>query len=615
MNGLIEFAQKLRAQIDIVRVVEGYVELRRGGANLKGLCPLHKEKTPSFTVSPAKQIFHCFGCSEGGDVIRFIEKVERLEWKEAVRLLAERHGIAIPEFHREPGARGQTLHDSARENLLAINRLATQVFADQLQEACKSPECEIAQYLDRRGIDAQTAARFGLGLAADAWSRFLDAGRKAGFKNESMVSSGLVIFSQQSNRHYDRFRKRLMYPICDAVGRPIAFGGRVYAKDASPDEPKYVNSPETALYRKGQHLYALHLAKDTIARARQAILMEGYMDVIRAHQHGFTNAVASCGTALTDEQARALRKLCQEIVFVYDGDDAGRKAMLRGCETLLDHGFIIRVVILPDNHDPDSFLAERGADAFRDEIARARDFLDFAIETAAAAANPRTTTGKVEIVDSVLPLLRKITNPIARADCVHRVAEFLSVDEALISRQLSDSNPRNFQRLKEMVEARSSDDCRRDRMLLKLAVESPAARPRLFESIKTDWVTNPLVRKWLNWCQLRDSSEEITWQDLLACCKEDEDATFLRSLALDDAVLDHSDQTIEHLMVRMQFHYRRQQTELLAQKISEFFQSNPGGEDYVELARDVDENSPVKTLGNLFFLPHPSRKKKHGTRN
>jgi DNA primase len=270
--------------------------------------------------------------------------------------------------------------------------------------------------MKRRGLDMATIGRFGLGLAPDAWATFLDAGRKAGFERDTMVASGMVIHNRESDRHYDRFRKRLIFPICDGVGRPIAFGGRVYASDAAKDEPKYVNSPETVLYKKGQHLYALHLAREAIVAGKCALLMEGYMDVIRAHQCGFTNAVASCGTALTEEQARTLKKYAPTVLFVYDGDDAGQKAMLRGSEILLDQDFAVKIVALPPEHDPDTYLREAGAEAFRAQLSSARDAIEFFLEAAAKRHNPATIDGKVQAAEAVLPLLLRVRNPVARGE-------------------------------------------------------------------------------------------------------------------------------------------------------------------------------------------------------
>jgi DNA primase len=602
MSTIIEFADKLKAQVDIVRVVEDYVPLRRAGTNMKGLCPFHREKTPSFSVNAAKQIFHCFGCGVGGDAIAFVQKIERIEWMDAVRLLAEKNGIPVPALRRDHD-QGR---DDARQRILAVNKLAMEHFATNLEAALRDPNLEITRYLARRKLDAPVAARFGLGLAADAWAALLDAGRKAGFERETLAAAGVAIHNADANRFYDRFRKRLVFPICDSLGRPIAFGGRVYAADAAPEEPKYVNSPETALYHKGQQLFALHLAKEAIATRGHALLMEGYMDVIRAHQHGFENAVASCGTALTEEQARSLKKYAPEVVFVYDGDDAGQKAMLRGAEILLDLEFSVRIVALPENHDPDSYLLEHGADAFRREIENAKPVIPFF--TAAARARHDTTTveGRVQAAEFMLPLLLKVRNPIAQREHVHGVAHAIGVDEAALQRRLRDRDGRGAQKMREAVEAASASvESRVERMILKLAIESPTARPLLCGSLDPEWLFDPVVRRWFVFCAGQDTDQPIGWDYLIARCEDDADASFLRALALDDRdPIDDREKVIEHCVVRVQLRHRKRQHEDLARRIHEYMQENGGDIDGTKpMAREMEKGkSAVVDLGRRFFV-------------
>ena len=408
MSAILEFADKLRSQIDIADVVGRYVELRRMGTNLKGLCPFHGEKTPSFTVSTTKQIFHCFGCHEGGDIIKFVQKIERLEWMDAVRQLSKDFGIPMPEL------RPQTAEDhqarDAKTAALEAAKFAAEFFAHHLKTQLGT-QSEIDGYLARRQLTADIVSRFQIGLAPNAWAQLLESGQHKGHTKETLLNAGLVIKHHSKDSLYDRFRNRLIFPIHDTHGSPIAFGARVFASDAAPDEPKYINSPETIVYHKGQALYALHVAKDAIVKEKKALLMEGYMDVIRAHCSGITNAVASCGTALTDEQARALKRYCSDVVFLYDGDAAGQKAMLRGTEILLDQGFQIKVVALPDGHDPDSYLAEHGAEQFRLLINTARNYFEHFLDQATRTFDVRTPEGKVQTVEMLLPLLRRIKQP------------------------------------------------------------------------------------------------------------------------------------------------------------------------------------------------------------
>lgn len=615
MTNIIEFADQLCSRIDIAQVVEGYTQLRRFGRNMKGLCPFHREKTPSFTVSEEKQIFHCFGCGEGGNVIRFVQKIERVEWIEAVRMLSDRYKIPMPEYRRGEAVPGQ---DELKAKLHEVNRTAAEFFTRTLEAAMASPDAEIAGYARRRGIDAETVRRFSLGLAPDSWNAFLDAGRRAGFERDTLVTAGFVIHNRDADRFYDRFRKRLVFTICDGLGRPIAFGARVYAANAAADEPKYVNSPETPLYRKGQHLYALHLARETIQRDGCALVMEGYMDVIRAHQHGFTNAVATCGTALTDEQARSLKRLCREVLFVYDGDEAGQKAMLRGCETLLEHDFRVRVVGLPDDHDPDSFLVAEGAEAFAGRMRDARDAVDFFLHSAAARHNLRTVEGKVQVIEQVLPLLRKVANAVARAEYVRRAALFAGVDESSVLRRMRDQDERAPSRLREQVAAAAPAPggiaC--ERHLLRVAVEQPALGGILAGRLDPDWLADDLVRRWFTRWRGITTGEAVTWDTLLAACDDEADARFLRALALEDAhPLADTEEDLACILSRIEFDHRRRRHMEIARLMAEYGgtpDSAPDDDPCAPLTRELDQARDTMRILGQQYLNAPPATDRHG---
>lgn len=606
MSAILEFADKLRAQIDIVDVVGRYVELRRMGTNLKGLCPFHNEKTPSFTVSSTKQIFHCFGCHEGGDIIKFVQKVERLEWMDSVRHLSREFGIPMPEL-RAPTEQENQAKD-ARGAAQVATKMASEIYRKHLAEQLAGG-AEIKGYLERRGMTPAVLDRFEIGLAPDGWTTVLDQGQKRGLAREALFDAGLVIRHATKDRVYDRFRKRLIFPIHDGHGVPIAFGARVYAADASPEEPKYINSPETVAYHKGQALYGLHLAKDTIVREKRAILMEGYMDVIRAHSCGVTNCVASCGTAFTEEQARTLKRFCTDVVFVYDGDDAGQKAMLRGTETLLQQGFNVAVVSLPDGHDPDSFLVERGAEQFGELVTKARNFFEHFTGEAARLFDLRSAEGKVQAVEMLLPLMRRVANPVAKNDYVRRLADRLNVDAALIKHQLQDNNPRSFERLRQtMAETNTESDGVVETTLLKLMVECPNARAKIREKIKREWLRNPLVRKWFGVCEEK-LAEELNWENLLGCdaIDSDKEAAFLRALAVQEEGCDSSDKTIDHVAARLNRNYLRYRFQVISREIDEFFQAGHTDEVINEQVRQADDNvTPVKYLRNSYFLKNGS---------
>lgn len=609
MGTLVDFAEKLRNQIDIVAVVEEYVPLRRAGTNLKGLCPFHREKTPSFTVSASKQIYHCFGCGEGGDVIRFVQKAERIDWVEAVRLLSDKFHIPMPEFRPSSGGRGSGETDP-REKLLSANRKAADFFAAQLRKEMSDADGELAGYLKRRAIDVAIASRFGLGAAPDGWTKLVDALAKSGIKNDLAVQAGVALQNADKNRVYDRFRKRLVFPISDATGRPIAFGARTYASDAPKDEPKYVNSPETQLYKKSQTIYALHLAREVISRTGRALLMEGYMDVLRAHQYGFENAVASCGTALTDDQARILKKYCSEVVFLYDGDEAGQKAMVRGCMILLDHEFTVRIVGLPDDHDPDSFLTANGADAFGALVDGAKDFFDFFLQAYGATTSRNSVEGKVRITELMLPFLRKIANPIAQHEYCRKLAGFLVVEEQLIRRQLSRTSSSDLEKMRRALAASDALESVCERMLLKLAVESPDARRKLSVLVDPEWFQDTTLRKWFELCKSPDLDDSLCWDYLLARCDQEEEARFLRALALDDREpLDDSDKAIQHGVARIHLQHQHQQLARIAEKIAEFYSEMPPERECIPIIQELDAGAQsAKVLGNQIFIGKTDRK-------
>ncbi len=401
----------IRASSDLVDLVGRFVNLRKAGANWKGLCPFHSEKTPSFMVNPKKGIFHCFGCGVGGDAFGFIMRMDRLTFPEAVRALAKTAGVVLPD---ERGPR----QDSGREELYRIMELAAQYYADALWR----PGGERArQYLERRGIDAEVARRFRLGYAPEAWDSLLGFLRAEQVPAEALESAGLAVRRESGSGHYDRFRARLIFAIRDAQGRVVAFGGRAFGDEM----PKYLNSPETPIYTKGNLLYAVDLARNSIRERNRALLVEGYVDCLMAHQHGFTETVAALGTAFTPAQLGVLRRTCEEVVTFFDADAAGQKAAERAAELLepsesglawgvtragaLEGGsaFRLKVALLPAGYDPDSFLREQGAGAFRERIDAARSLLAYALER--AMADPEGGSG-----------------PRARANAFARVALMLA---------------------------------------------------------------------------------------------------------------------------------------------------------------------------------------------
>jgi DNA primase len=391
---------EIRSAVDIVDLVGRFVRLRKAGAGWKGLCPFHAEKTPSFTVNPKRGIFHCFGCGVGGDVFGFVMRQDRLSFPEAVRQLAKSAGVALPEDRSRPGEAGQ------REELQRVMDLAWRFYVDQLWK----PAGERARnYLTERGIDPEVAKRFGLGYAPEGWEALSAHMKSEKVAEEALVAAGLAVPRENRPGVYDRFRGRLLFTIRDLQGRVVAFGGRAFGDE----QPKYLNSPETPLYTKGNLLYAADLARDPIQSKNRALLVEGYVDCLMAHQHGFTETVAALGTAFTPAQLGLLRRYCDEAVLFFDADAAGEKAAERAEELLEPTGGMawavnrtgvfehsgalrLRVALLPAGHDPDTFLRAEGGPAFEERITAARSLLGYALDRALAdpdgATGPRART-------------------------------------------------------------------------------------------------------------------------------------------------------------------------------------------------------------------------------
>ena len=418
MSGRIpeQIIEEIKQRSDIVDVVSSYVSLtKKSGQNLFGLCPFHQEKTPSFSVSSLKQMFYCFGCHKGGDVIRFIMDIEHMNYPEAIRFLGERCGVEVPEAG-DDDARYREAKEH-RERLYALNTEAARYFYRALQQ----PEAEAARdYMKRRGISRDVAIRFGLGYAPHRWQGLLDHLREKGFSPEEIRDSGLFKENRKGGL-YDLFRGRLIFPIIDVMGRIVAFGGRVLDESL----PKYLNSPETKIYTKGRHLYGLNLAKRT--KEKRLLVVEGYMDCLSLHQAGIDHAVASLGTALTEQQAALLRKYREEIVLGYDMDRAGRQAVLKNSDVLEAKGAKPYVLVLPDTEDPDEYMQKHPADDFRYLLAQAPKGLEYKVIYAKERALQDGHLNKMQYQEEAAELLLGINNPVVRALYIPRVAEELSV--------------------------------------------------------------------------------------------------------------------------------------------------------------------------------------------
>jgi len=396
------FVEEVRQSADIVRFISDHIALRKAGTSWKGLCPFHNEKTPSFNVRTEPAVFHCFGCGEGGDVFKFVMLRERVPFPEAVEIVARRFGVTVPERRVDLGPERKL-----KEELLGVLEAAARHFEAQLWSAAGTTARE---YLLGRGFKKETLERVRAGCAVDSWSALHDA-LKPRFPLPVLFNAGLILERNDGKGHYDRFRNRAVFPIFDEAGKVVGFGAR--ALDGS--EPKYLNSPESPVYQKSKVLYGMSWAKEPIRRGGRAVLMEGYLDVARALEFGVGEAVATCGTALTPQHARLLRRFADAVSVNFDQDDAGRKAARRSIDLLLEEGLKATVVELPEGHDPDSYLKAEGAEAYRARLEEAPAYMEWLIRRAGVDNNIGTPEGKAGFLADLLPHLGRVASAVERA--------------------------------------------------------------------------------------------------------------------------------------------------------------------------------------------------------
>lgn len=427
MPGLIpqDIIDRILDANDIAEVISGYIPLKRAGRNFKALCPFHHEKTPSFTVSPDRQIYHCFGCGAGGNVFSFLMKYERMEFPEAVEMLAKKVGIDIPKTAPSEKNTGIT------EKLFTINELASKFYHDVLFNSKEAGG--IRAYLEKRGITSDTAKKFKLGFAPDKWDTLLNYIRQKNFSLSLIDKSGLISSRDDASGYYDRFRDRIIFPIFDIKDRIIGFGARV-TKDILP---KYINSPETPIYIKGRNLFGLNFTKDEIRKQDSVVVVEGYLDFIIPYQAGVRNIVASLGTALTIEQIRILKRYTQNAIILFDPDQAGEIATLRSLDLFLSLDMNVKLVSLPKGFDPDSFVREKGIDKLRELINDAVDLFDYKLNLLKGKYDILKAQGKAKIAEEMLQTISKIKNEVLKESYLKKLSEILSVREEALLKELS----------------------------------------------------------------------------------------------------------------------------------------------------------------------------------
>ena len=420
------FIEDLKRQADIVVVIQDYVSLKKTGATYKGLCPFHGERTPSFHVNRDKGFFHCFGCGVGGDVIKFLELHEKVGFAEAVRMLAQRFGIALPELEATDEGRANA---AEREGLLKVHEAAAAYFRQQLA----SPGgARIRAQIADRGVTQATSDALGLGYAPNARDGLKHDLMKQGFSQALLLRAGLLV-QRDDGSVVDRFRNRLMIPICRDTGSVIAFGGRAVDPD---QQPKYLNSPETPIYSKSRTLYGLHLSKAAIRQGGFAVLVEGYFDFAQVYQAGVQAVVASCGTALTPQQAQQLRRFSGKVVLNFDPDAAGQGAAAKSCEMLVAEGFEVNVAILPPGEDPDTFVRTQGRAGYAERLRQSIPYLEYLLDRVAAGHNLNTDEGRVKFLGEILPIASRIPDATMRDRFAERMAFRARVTDEVVRAEI-----------------------------------------------------------------------------------------------------------------------------------------------------------------------------------
>ncbi len=420
-----ELIDEIKSNNDIVEVISQYVVLKRSGRNYFGLCPFHKEKSPSFSVSPDKQIFHCFGCGVGGNVFHFISKIENINFRESVELLAERAGILLPSIDSQGDDRKAQL----KKRVYEINQLAALFYHENLYK----PSSKVAQnYVKKRKLDNQTLKNFLIGYSG-TFNELYQFLKQKGYTQEEILASSLVNRTQNGT-YIDRFRHRFMFPIQDVRGRVIAFGGRVL----DDSKPKYINSPENIVYSKGRHLYGLYHAKKH--ELKKIIIVEGYMDAISLHQRGIPNVVASLGTALTENQGHLLKNNAEQIIIGYDADGAGQAATIRGLEILQNMGCDLRILQIEGAKDPDEFVTKYGSDRFKQYVEKAISFVEFKVKILKKELNIQNTSDKIKFLNETAKILAKVTNKMEQEVYIQNIANEYDVSKEAIYAQINKLN-------------------------------------------------------------------------------------------------------------------------------------------------------------------------------
>jgi DNA primase len=560
--------EQIRAASDIVEVVGSYIPLKRAGGNFVALCPFHREKSPSFNVNPHLQIFHCFGCHKGGDVFTFVKEYESVDFPEAVRRLAERARIPL---EYELGAAEQQSR-GLKEKLLEVHEQITQRWQNALANEASG---QIARdYLARRGVSGEAIQIFRLGYAPDAWDDTVNWARSKGFESDLMEKAGLILHKEETDRNYDRFRGRLMFPICDEQGRVVGFSGRVLAGDEKT--AKYVNSPETAIFTKSKIFFGLDKSKRALLDSQSAIVCEGQLDLIACFMAGVQNVVAPQGTAFTGDHARILKRYVEEVVLCFDSDVAGQNATVRSLDHLLASELAVRVAVIPAPDDPDSFIKTRGGEEFKKLIANAAGFYDYYLERLCRENDVTTDRGRLGVLRDMAEAVTKSRNGVlidkyaqktalrlgVTPDAVRLEFKKTSVVKPIRSAPAEDTQPEP-----EAVVARPSAS---EVWLLKVLLMHQDVAGWAVSHLNPAWIEHPLVKQAVT--QLLQIHREQSWQSLaafLADCPNPQLQQLITEVSTTDKPVPNPEIQLKDIATRLRNQFITRQIARIVQQLAD----------------------------------------------
>ena len=562
--------EQVRAASDIVDVIGSYLPLKRAGANFTALCPFHKEKSPSFNVNPHKQIFHCFGCHKGGDVFTFVKEYENIGFMDAVRRLAERAKIPL-EFENTPGAQ-ESRH--LKDRLLEIHEQLTQRWQNCLANEAAG---QLARdYLAKRGVSADAIKLFRIGAAPELWDDTVNWAKSKNFPLETVEQAGLIIKKEETGRHYDRFRGRLMFPICDEQGRVVGFSGRVLSGDEKT--AKYVNSPETPIFTKSKIFFGLDKSKRAILDAGYAIICEGQLDLIACFMGGVQNIVAPQGTAFTDQHACIIKRYANEVVLCFDSDNAGQNAIVRSLDHLLAAELAVRVAVVPAPHDPDSFIKAHGGETFRQLVESAEGFFDYLLKRLLATNDTTSDKGRLTVLRGMAEALHKTGNSVLLDTHAQKTALRLGVAVDAVRKEFAKVKPQTA-----MVRNDEPDDA----ILAGEAEAETPSRPSNLElhllkilllheelvgwtalHLDANWIGHPLIRQTVDARLI--ACEEGTWHSLaefLDGCESALQRSFITEAVADERKMPNPETQLVDVTLKLRNQFFDQQVAVLTQKI------------------------------------------------